>query len=85
MSSAQLMPADLVASQRDAFMERFLQFASGTFNMFSIYIGDRLGLYRALSESGPSTSAELAFSRCRMKINQPSLAASGCQKVMPNL
>ncbi len=24
------------------------------------YIGDRLGLYRALSESGPSTSAELA-------------------------
>lgn len=24
------------------------------------YLGDRLGLYRALSEAGPSTSAELA-------------------------
>src|SRR5918996_1615133 len=60
MSSAQPMPADLVASQRDAFMERFLQFASGTFNMFSIYIVDRLALYRALAEGGPATPAELA-------------------------
>ncbi|HJR79373.1 MAG TPA: methyltransferase domain-containing protein [Anaerolineales bacterium] len=60
MSSVQSMPADSVASQRDAFMERFLQFASGTFNMFSIYIGDRLGLYRVLAEGGPATSAELA-------------------------
>lgn len=25
-----------------------------------VYLGDRLGLYRALSESGPSTSAQLA-------------------------
>jgi 2-polyprenyl-3-methyl-5-hydroxy-6-metoxy-1,4-benzoquinol methylase len=54
------MPADAVAAQRDQFVERFLQFASGTFNMFSIYIGDRLGLYRALAEAGPCTSAELA-------------------------
>ena len=54
------MPADAIASQRDAFIERFLQFASGTFSLFSIYIGDRLGLYRALAESGPATSAELA-------------------------
>ncbi|HEX9839223.1 MAG TPA: class I SAM-dependent methyltransferase [Anaerolineales bacterium] len=60
MTSAQPMPADAIASQRDAFIERFLQFASGTFNMFSIYIGDRLGLYRALAEGGPSTSKELA-------------------------
>jgi len=60
MSSAQPMSADSIASQRDAFIERFLQFASGTFSMFSIYIGDRLGLYRALAEGGPATSAELA-------------------------
>jgi len=60
MSSVQPMPADSIASQRDAFIEQFLQFGSGTFNMFSIYIGDRLGLYRALAESGPATSAELA-------------------------
>ena len=60
MPSAQSMPADSIASQRDMFIERFLGFASGTFNMFSIYIGDRLGLYRALAEAGPSTSTELA-------------------------
>lgn len=46
--------------QRDAFMERFLQDLSGTFNIFSIYIGDRLGLYRAITENGPLTAAELA-------------------------
>ena len=49
-----------VASQRDAFVERFLGFASGTFSLFSIYIGDRLGLYRSLADDGPATSAELA-------------------------
>ena len=54
------MSADAVASQRDAFIERFMQFASGTFSLFSIYIGDRLGLYRALAEAGPATSSELA-------------------------
>lgn len=54
------MSTDSVTSQRDAFVERFLQFASGTFSLFSIYIGDRLGLYRALAEDGPFTSAELA-------------------------
>ena len=52
--------AESIDSQRDAFIERFLGFASGTFSLFSIYIGDRLGLYRALAESGPATSAELA-------------------------
>ena len=60
MATVQSMSNDLISFQRDAFIERFLQFASGTFNMFSIYIGDRLGLYRALMEEGPSTSAELA-------------------------
>jgi SAM-dependent methyltransferase len=60
MSSVQSMSAEAVASQRDAFIDRFLQSASGTFTLFSIYIGDQLGLYRALAEGGPSTSAELA-------------------------
>jgi SAM-dependent methyltransferase len=60
MSSTQPVSAESIASQRDAFIERFLQFASGTFSLFSIYIGDRLGLYRALTEGGPATSAELA-------------------------
>ena len=60
MSGTQPMSADAIASQRDAFIERFLQSASGTFSLFSIYIGDRLGLYRALAEGGLATSAELA-------------------------
>ena len=63
MSSAQTISADALASQRDAFIERFLGFAAGTFSVFSIYIGDRLGLYRALAEGGPATSAELAQRR----------------------
>jgi SAM-dependent methyltransferase len=60
MSSTHSTSADAIASQRDAFIERFLQSAAGTFSLFSIYIGDRLGLYRALVEGGPATSGELA-------------------------
>jgi SAM-dependent methyltransferase len=60
MSIAQPTSTDAVAGQRDAFIEKFLQSAAGAFSMFSIYIGDRLGLYRALAEGGPATSAELA-------------------------
>src|SRR5512147_2850149 len=60
MSPTQPMSAEAVAGQRDAFVEKFLQSAAGAFNVFSIYIGDRLGLYRALAEGGPVTSAELA-------------------------
>jgi len=50
----------LTIAQRDRFIEQFLQYVAGTFNIFAIYIGDRLGLYRALAEAGPSTSTELA-------------------------
>ena len=60
MSDVQPMSTDAIASQRDAFVERFLQSAAGTFSLFSIYMGDRLGLYRALAEGGPATSAELS-------------------------
>jgi len=56
------MSSDAIAQQRDAFIDRFLGFASGTFNMFSIYLGDRLGLYRALSHNGRLTAEELAAS-----------------------
>src|SRR5688572_20916805 len=60
MSSAQLMSPESIASQRDTFIERILGFASGAFSLFSIYIGDHLGLYHVLAEGGPATSAELA-------------------------
>jgi hypothetical protein len=32
----------------------------GLFDIFSVYLGDRLGLYRALAEAGRATSAGLA-------------------------
>ncbi len=54
------LSAESVAQERDAFIDRLLQFASGTFNIFAIYIGDRLGYYRALAEQGPYTAAQLA-------------------------
>jgi SAM-dependent methyltransferase len=54
-----MSPAE-VSQQRDAFLERFLGYTAGAFNIFAIYIGDRLGLYRALAENGSTTSAELA-------------------------
>jgi 2-polyprenyl-3-methyl-5-hydroxy-6-metoxy-1,4-benzoquinol methylase len=60
MSASPQMATDSITQQRDAFIERLLQSASGAFHIFSIYIGDRLGFYRALAEGGPLTSAELA-------------------------
>jgi 2-polyprenyl-3-methyl-5-hydroxy-6-metoxy-1,4-benzoquinol methylase len=60
MSDINLAQSESIIQQRDAFIDRFLQSASGTFNIFTIYIGDRLGLYRALAEAGPTTSKELA-------------------------
>jgi 2-polyprenyl-3-methyl-5-hydroxy-6-metoxy-1,4-benzoquinol methylase len=46
--------------QRDAFVERLLKATAGVFDIFSIYIGDRLGFYRALAEGAPLTAAEVA-------------------------
>jgi hypothetical protein len=46
--------------QRDAFVERLLNAASGVFDTFAVYIGDRLGLYDALVSSPSLTAAELA-------------------------
>ncbi|RSM91689.1 SAM-dependent methyltransferase [Kibdelosporangium aridum] len=33
---------------------------TGTLRMYAVYLGERLGYYRALAEGGPMTSAELA-------------------------
>lgn len=60
MSNISPMSPEAIAQERDAFIEHFLGYASGTFNMFSIYIGDRLGLYRALYENGEMSAGELA-------------------------
>jgi 2-polyprenyl-3-methyl-5-hydroxy-6-metoxy-1,4-benzoquinol methylase len=46
--------------RRDALAERLFLNAVGAFDLFSVYLGDRLGLYRALADHGAITSAELA-------------------------
>ncbi len=48
------------AKERDAFVERLLASTAGAFDIFTMYIGDRLGFYRSLAEHGAATAAELA-------------------------
>ena len=47
-------------AQRDAFVERLFGSVLGMFDVLTIYVGDRLGLYRALNEGGAMTPAELS-------------------------
>ena len=63
MSTAAQAMGDIqksIDTRRDQFIDRLLQSASGAFDIFTVYIGDKLGLYRALTEQGATTSAELA-------------------------
>ncbi|WP_265522981.1 class I SAM-dependent methyltransferase [Oerskovia flava] len=46
----------------EAFAERLFASTLGAFEILSVYLGDRLGWYRALAGAGPLTSAELAAS-----------------------
>ncbi len=48
------------AGQRDALVGRLFQSALGMADILTVYLGDRLGLYRALADGGPATSRELA-------------------------
>ena len=55
------MPTDVLDSKKvDELTDKAIGYLTGAGVSALIYIGDRLGLYRALSESGQSTSAELA-------------------------
>ena len=51
---------DPAAASRDALAERLFQAAVATMDLYGVYLGDRLGLYRALADRGASTSGELA-------------------------
>lgn len=44
----------------DELSQRLFSATLGAMDMFTVYIGDRLGYYRALAGHGPATSAELA-------------------------
>jgi hypothetical protein len=46
--------------RRDALVSRLFEAAIGTFDLFSVYLGERLGLYESLARHGPTTATELA-------------------------
>ena len=50
---------ETATANRDGLVERVFSAALGTYDIFSIYIGDRLGLYAVLNEK-PSTAKGLA-------------------------
>jgi 2-polyprenyl-3-methyl-5-hydroxy-6-metoxy-1,4-benzoquinol methylase len=55
------MPSMTSATERrDALVERLFMNAVGAFDLFSVHVGEVLGLYRALADKGPLTSVELA-------------------------
>lgn len=58
LTTAELSQQDAI--DREHFINRVLTDAIGAFSIFSIYIGGRLGFYRALADQGALTPGELA-------------------------
>ncbi|MDP9484199.1 MAG: methyltransferase domain-containing protein [Actinomycetota bacterium] len=54
------MREQVAEHQRDALVERLFESAIGMMEIVTVYLGDRLGLYRALADHGPATPADLA-------------------------
>src|SRR5438309_2327578 len=51
---------ELDMTKAEEFVGRLFDAGSATADVFTVYIGDRLGLYRVLANRGPLTAAELA-------------------------
>jgi SAM-dependent methyltransferase len=49
-----------VEERRDALVGRLFEATLGAFDLLTVYLGDRLGLYAALAERGSCTPSELA-------------------------
>jgi 2-polyprenyl-3-methyl-5-hydroxy-6-metoxy-1,4-benzoquinol methylase len=47
-------------ARRDELAKRLMGAVLGALDLQAVYLGDRLGLYRALAEGGPATAPELA-------------------------
>jgi hypothetical protein len=52
--------ASQLGETADALVERIFEASLATFDIFAIYLGDRLGYYSALCDGGPMTSQQLA-------------------------
>jgi 2-polyprenyl-3-methyl-5-hydroxy-6-metoxy-1,4-benzoquinol methylase len=55
-----LDPTADASTRRDQLAGRLMTAAIGALDLQAVYLGDRLGLYRALAEEGPATAPELA-------------------------
>jgi SAM-dependent methyltransferase len=55
-----MMSATSADTRRDELVERLFGSTLGAMDLLCVYVGDQLGLYRALVHEGPSTSAGLA-------------------------
>ncbi|MDQ4072449.1 MAG: methyltransferase domain-containing protein, partial [Actinomycetota bacterium] len=60
MSPLQTRQATDAAARRDALVERLFEATVGAWDLLGVYLGDRLGLHRALAEGGSLTAGELA-------------------------
>ena len=60
MSATPHDPTPEATARRDELVERLFQSTLGAWDVLAVYLGDRLGLYRTLSEGGPTTPAQLA-------------------------
>jgi hypothetical protein len=49
-----------MAEASNAFDERLIESATGALEIFSIYLGRRLGLYQTIADAGSVTESELA-------------------------
>jgi SAM-dependent methyltransferase len=49
-----------IETRRDALVERLFNATLGAFDLYAVYLGDRLGLYRVLAAYGAMTPRELA-------------------------
>lgn len=54
------MQATAPQATAEAFVERIFAAGLAAFDIYGLYIGDKLGLYRALAEGGPATAEDLA-------------------------
>jgi 2-polyprenyl-3-methyl-5-hydroxy-6-metoxy-1,4-benzoquinol methylase len=54
------MQVQTAEQRRDALVERIFESSIGMLEILSIYVGDRLSLYRALADGGEMTASELA-------------------------
>jgi 2-polyprenyl-3-methyl-5-hydroxy-6-metoxy-1,4-benzoquinol methylase len=60
MSTSNAVPTDAVSERREALVGRLFEGLLGAMDLLNVYLGDRLGLYRALADGGPATEAQLA-------------------------